>query len=44
MNACTAIAKLNNKLIGDPLDVVMFNFTNWKLEEPQQISGNQNVI
>ncbi len=39
MNSCTAIAKLNNKLIGDPLDVVMFNFTCWSLDEPKQING-----
>jgi len=35
MASCTAIAWLNDRLIGDPLDVEMFNYTGWKLEEPE---------
>lgn len=32
--SCTAITYVNDKLIGDPLDVKMFEATGWVLEEP----------
>jgi len=35
MSACTSITYVNKKLIGDPLDIEMFNFTGWQLEEPE---------
>lgn len=44
MSACTSITYVNKKLIGDPLDIEMFNFTGWQLEEPEQIEGIENVI
>ena len=44
MACCIGIAKLNDGYIGDPLDIEMFKFTNWDLEEPEQIEGVENVI
>jgi hypothetical protein len=35
MACCVGIAKLNDGFIGDPLDIEMFKFTGWDLEEPQ---------
>lgn len=32
--SCTAITYVNGTLIGDPLDVKMFQATDWILEEP----------
>jgi magnesium-transporting ATPase (P-type) len=31
---CHSIAYVNNELVGDPLDVKMFECTRWILEEP----------
>ncbi len=44
MACCIGIAKLHDGYIGDPLDIEMFKFTNWDLEEPEQIEGVENVI
>ena len=33
MASCTAITYVNGKLIGDPLDVKMFESTGWTLDE-----------
>jgi hypothetical protein len=34
MATCHSISRVNNILIGDPLDCKMFEFTNWDLIEP----------
>ena len=34
MACCTAITYINDKLVGDPLDVKMFEATEWVMEEP----------
>ena len=34
MVCCTAITYVNDKLVGDPLDVKMFEATEWVMEEP----------
>ena len=36
MASCTAITYVNDKLVGDPLDVQMFEATGWVLDESQQ--------
>ena len=33
MASCTAITHVNGELVGDPLDVKMFEATGWKLDE-----------
>lgn len=35
MAACHGLTKVNNKMIGDPLDIEMFNSTHWVLDEPE---------
>ncbi|KAG5440200.1 hypothetical protein PCANB_001769 [Pneumocystis canis] len=53
MATCHSIRLLNNDLIGDSLDLKMFNFTEWTYEENQEYvpsnntywnSGNQNIV
>jgi hypothetical protein len=34
MASCTAITYVHGSLIGDPLDVKMFEATGWVLDEP----------
>jgi len=36
MASCTAITYVNGILVGDPLDVKMFEATGWTLDESQQ--------
>ena len=35
MASCTAITYVNGKLIGDPLDIKMFESTGWVLDEDE---------
>jgi len=44
MSACTGITYVGERLIGDPLDIEMFNYTGWKIEEPAQTESVDNVI
>lgn len=49
MASCTAITYVNGKLVGDPLDVQMFESTNWVLDESHQVKsggedGDQLII
>jgi hypothetical protein len=37
MASCTAITFVNGNLVGDPLDVQMFNATGWTLDETIQM-------
>lgn len=39
MATCHSLRSIDNELVGDPLDVKMFEFTNWSYEEGQQGSG-----
>ena len=32
---CHAISEVHDQYIGDPLDIKMFEYTKWKLEEPR---------
>ena len=34
MTSCTAVTYVNGSLVGDPLDVKMFESTGWILDEP----------
>ena len=36
MASCTAITYVNESLVGDPLDVQMFESTGWTLDESEQ--------
>ena len=36
MASCTAITYVNESLVGDPLDVQMFESTGWILDESEQ--------
>ena len=36
MASCTAITYVNGELVGDPLDVKMFESTGWTLDETDQ--------
>ncbi|KTW30208.1 hypothetical protein T552_00686 [Pneumocystis carinii B80] len=36
MATCHSLRLINNKLVGDPLDIKMFNFTEWIYEENQE--------
>ena len=36
MATCHSLRKVDGKLLGDPLDVKMFEFTNWSFEEDCQ--------
>lgn len=40
MASCTAITDLNGTLIGDPLDVRMFESSGWTLQEPHNKKGS----
>jgi hypothetical protein len=47
--SCTAITYVNGSLIGDPLDVKMFEATGWHMDEPhthtaQSRSGEDAVV
>jgi hypothetical protein len=47
MASCTAITYVHGKLVGDPLDVKMFQSTGWILDESaqQHVSGiEDNMI
>ena len=46
MASCTAITFVHGNLIGDPMDVKMFEATEWVLDEPdgKQASDNELVI
>jgi cation-transporting ATPase 13A3/4/5 len=37
---CHSLKKVDGEIIGDPLDVKMFEFTNWALEESRAGIGN----
>ncbi|KAH9514185.1 hypothetical protein Btru_030489 [Bulinus truncatus] len=34
MACCHSLTIIDNEIMGDPLDLIMFNATNWQLEEP----------
>ncbi|KAF1850865.1 P-type ATPase-like protein [Cucurbitaria berberidis CBS 394.84] len=40
MATCHSLRKIDEELLGDPLDVKMFDFTGWSYEEGEQKSGN----
>ncbi|KAJ4367166.1 hypothetical protein N0V83_007696 [Neocucurbitaria cava] len=40
MATCHSLRKIDDELVGDPLDVKMFDFTGWSYEEGEQKSGN----
>jgi hypothetical protein len=42
--SCTEITYVNNILVGDPLDVKMFQATGWVLDEPSSTKGDDVVF
>ena len=42
--SCHSITYVNNELIGDPLDVKMFEATKWILEEPKNDGTNADEL
>jgi cation-transporting ATPase 13A3/4/5 len=40
MATCHSLRKIDDELVGDPLDVKMFDFTGWSYEEGEQKAGN----
>jgi cation-transporting ATPase 13A2 len=40
MATCHSLRKIDEELVGDPLDVKMFDFTGWSYEEGEQKSGS----
>ena len=44
MAVCTSITWLKDKLIGDPLDIEMFRFTNWIIEEIAHTEDEDNIL
>jgi cation-transporting ATPase 13A2 len=42
MATCHALRKIDDELLGDPLDVKMFDFTGWSYEEGEQKPGNND--
>ena len=43
MASCTAITYVNGNLVGDPLDVQMFESTNWVLDESDQVKHAEGL-
>jgi magnesium-transporting ATPase (P-type) len=41
MACCHAITYVNNELVGDPLEIKMFEMSKWKLEEDN--SGSNSI-
>ena len=44
LSSCHSITYVNGQLIGDPLDVKMFESTKWVMEEPQQASKVDEIV
>ena len=44
LSSCHSITRVNGKLIGDPLDIEMFNSTGWILDEPEVGGDNLNEM
>lgn len=40
MATCHSLHKVDSELLGDPLDVKMFEFTGWSFEESGQVIGD----
>lgn len=44
MACCTAVTYVNKILVGDPLDVKMFEALDWVMEEPHVNKGDEGII
>ncbi|KAL5492024.1 hypothetical protein EMCRGX_G017412 [Ephydatia muelleri] len=44
MTTCHSLTRINGQLLGDPLDVKMFNSTGWTLEEPGEDTSRFDMI
>lgn len=40
MASCHSITYINEELLGDPLDIKMFECTNWELDECNAVSNS----
>lgn len=43
MATCHSLRAVNGELLGDPLDLKMFEFTGWSFEEGEQRTGSGEV-
>ena len=39
MATCHSLRSVDDELVGDPLDLKMFEFTNWNFQEGKQMVG-----
>lgn len=44
MASCHSITYVNQKLIGDPLEIKMFESTNWELDEKNVASNSSLAV
>jgi len=44
MASCTAVTVVNGRLVGDPLDVQMFQATGWILDENEEDSNGFDTV
>tara|TARA_B110000285_G_C15133835_1_gene625458 strand:- start:2019 stop:2237 length:219 start_codon:yes stop_codon:yes gene_type:complete len=44
MASCHSITYVNKKLIGDPLEIKMFESTNWELDEKNLVSNSSLAV
>jgi len=42
--SCHSLTRVNGKIIGDPLDIEMFNASGWILDEPETSQGDPSEI
>ena len=43
MATCHSLHKVDSELLGDPLDIKMFEFTAWSFEESGQVTGHIQI-
>ncbi|XP_073434756.1 probable cation-transporting ATPase 13A4 [Dendrobates tinctorius] len=44
MTCCHSLIILDGKIQGDPMDLKMFEGTNWDIDQSYQIDGNENML
>ena len=44
MASCHSLTYINSELLGDPLDIKMFECTNWVLDECNNISNSIAIL
>ncbi len=44
MSVCHSLTVIEGELAGDPLDLIMFKGTKWKIEQPEQVGRNPSLL